>query len=113
MHTVVAAARANGLRAIDGPYAGYKDTEGLERMSRIARVMGFDGKQCIHPNQLSIVNTIFSPSADELARARAVVEAYDEAVKSGRGAIGRDGKMIDMANIRMARAVLRKFDRMP
>jgi citrate lyase subunit beta/citryl-CoA lyase len=113
MHTVVAAARANGLRAIDGPYAGYKDAEGLERMSRIARVMGFDGKQCIHPSQLAIVNAIFTPAADEIARARAVVAAYDEAVKNGRGAIGRDGKMIDMANIRMARAVLRKFDRMP
>ena len=56
MHAVVAAARANGLRAIDGPYAGYRDTSGLERASRIARVMGFDGKQCIHPSQLSVVN---------------------------------------------------------
>jgi citrate lyase beta subunit len=111
MHTVVAAARAYGLRAIDGPYAGYKDAAGLERMSRIARVMGFDGKQCIHPSQIPIVNGIFSPSAEEIAHAQAVVAAYDDAAKSGRGAVGRDGKMIDFANIRMARALLNKFDR--
>lgn len=110
MHSVVAAARANGLRCVDGPYAGYRDTAGLEQACRIARVMGFDGKQCIHPSQVAIVNEMFGPSADEVARAKAVVEAYDIAVKSGRGAVGHDGKMIDMANVRMARAVLRKFD---
>ncbi len=110
MHAVVAAARANGLRAIDGPYAGYRDTSGLERSSRIARVMGFDGKQCIHPSQLSVVNAIFSPSAEEVARAKAVVEAYEEAAKAGRGVIGKDGKMIDYANIRMAKALLKKFE---
>ena len=110
MHAVVAAARAYGLRAIDGPYAGYKDTAGLERACRIARVMGFDGKQCIHPGQIATVHSIFGPTADEIARAKAVVEAYEAAATSGRGAVGHDGKMIDMANIRMARAVLRKFE---
>jgi citrate lyase beta subunit len=111
MHAVVAAARAYGLRAIDGPFAGYKETAGLERSCRIARVMGFDGKQCIHPSQIAVVNAAFSPNEAEVAKARAVVEAYDAAVKAGRGAIGHGGKMIDMANIRMARATLRKVDR--
>jgi malyl-CoA/(S)-citramalyl-CoA lyase len=110
MHGVVAAARAQGLRAIDGPFAGYRDTSGLEHSTRIARVMGFDGKQCIHPNQIPIVNRIFSPSPEEVAHAKAVVEAYDEAAKAGRGVIGKDGKMIDFANIRMARALLKRFD---
>ena len=110
MHAVVATARANGLRAIDGPYAGYKDVAGLEQAARIARVMGFDGKQCIHPSQIPIVNRIFSPSAEEVAHAKSVVETYDEAAKSGLGAIGKDGKMIDYANIRMARALLRKYE---
>jgi len=71
--------------------------------------MGFDGKQCIHPSQVPIVNRIFSPSEEEVAHAQSVVAAYDEAVKAGRGAIGKDGKMIDYANIRMARALLRKL----
>jgi len=110
MHGVVAAARAQGLRAIDGPFAGYRDTAGLEKSARIARVMGFDGKQCIHPNQVPIVHRIFSPSADEVAHAKAVVEAYDEAARAGRGAIGKDGKMIDYANIRMAKALLKKLE---
>jgi len=73
-------------------------------------VMGFDGKQCIHPSQIPIVHRIFSPSAEEVAHAKAVVDAYDEAAKAGRGVIGKDGKMIDYANIRMARALLKKFD---
>ena len=51
-------------------------------------------------------------AADEIAHAQAVVAAYDEAARSGRGAVGKDGKMIDFANIRMARALLGKFDRM-
>ena len=111
MHTVVAAARAHGLRAIDGPYAGYKDAAGLEQACGIARALGFDGKQCIHPSQIAAVNRAFTPTDDEVARARAVMAAYEAAAQSGRGAVGHDGKMIDFANIRMARAVLRKVDR--
>ena len=74
--------------------------------------MGFDGKQCIHPAQLAAVNSIFMPSAEEVARAERVVEAYEQAVAERRGAASLDGKMIDAANIRMARVVLEK-DRRP
>ena len=56
MHGIVAAARANGLRCLDGPYSAYKDAAGFERACRIARAMGFDGKQCIHPGQLATAN---------------------------------------------------------
>ena len=106
MHSIVAHARANGLRAIDGPYAGYKDAAGFERSCRIARALGFDGKQCIHPGQLAAANAIFSPTEEEIAEARAVVEAYDCAVAEGRGSASYNGKMIDAANIRMARTIL-------
>src|SRR5688572_11508492 len=85
MQTIVAAARAHGLRPMDGPYAAYKDTPGLERACRLARALGFDGKQCIHPAQLATVNTAFSPSDDEVSAARAVVRAYDSAVAAGQG----------------------------
>ena len=108
MHAIVAHARANGLRAIDGPYAGYKDTAGFERSCRIARAMGFDGKQCIHPAQLETANAIFSPTAPEVAHAREIVEAYERAVAEGRGSASWNGKMIDAANIRMARTILEK-----
>ena len=108
MHTIVAAARANGLRCMDGPYAGFKDTAGLERACRIAQALGFDGKQCIHPAQLETVNAVFSPSDAEVAKAAAIVEAYDKAVSAGQGAATHDGRMIDAANVRMARTTLER-----
>jgi len=111
MHTVVAAARAHHLRAMDGPYASFKDEAGFERSCRIARAMGFDGKQCIHPAQLATTNTVFSPSADEVAAAAAIVAAFDAAVAGGQGAATHDGKMIDAASLRMARTILDRRDR--
>ena len=108
MHAVVASARANGLRCMDGPYAGYTDTAGLERAARLARSLGFDGKQCIHPAQLAIVNAIFTPSEEEAAKAEAVVQAYETAVAAGQGAASHEGKMIDAVNLRMARTILQR-----
>jgi citrate lyase beta subunit len=106
MHAIVASARANGLRCLDGPYAAYQDSPGLERAARLARAIGFDGKQCIHPGQLATVAAAFAPSADEIAAAEALVQAYDRAVAAGSGAATHDGRMIDAASIRMARALL-------
>jgi citrate lyase subunit beta/citryl-CoA lyase len=108
MHTIVAAARANGLRAMDGPYAAFQDTAGFDRSCRIARAMGFDGKQCIHPAQLTAANAIFTPAEEEVSRAEKVVRAYEQAVAQGRGAASLDGRMIDAANLRMARVILQK-----
>jgi len=108
MHTIVAAARTHGLRCMDGPYAGYTDAVGLERASRIARVMGFDGKECIHPAQLPIVNSVFAPTEDEIAKAEAIVQAYEKAAAGGHGAATHEGKMIDAANVRMAQTILER-----
>ena len=106
MHAIVAAARAQGLRAIDGPYAGFKDPEGLDRMARIGRAMGFEGKWCIHPGQTETVNRVFSPSPAEIETAQAVLAAYDASVREGRGAASHNGKMIDAANLRMCSQTL-------
>ena len=106
MHGIVAAARAHGLRCMDGPYSAYKDAAGFETSCRVARTMGFDGKQCIHPSQLEAVNRIFSPSAAEIAAAAALVQAFDAAVAAGQGAATHDGRMIDAASLRMARTIL-------
>jgi citrate lyase beta subunit len=106
MHGIVAAARANGLRCLDGPYSAYKDAAGFERACRIARAMGFDGKQCIHPGQLETANALFSPSEAEIAAAAALVQAFEAAVASGHGAGTHDGRMIDAASLRMARTIL-------
>jgi citrate lyase subunit beta/citryl-CoA lyase len=108
MHTIVAASRANDLRCLDGPYAGYSDPSGLARACRIALAMGFDGKQCIHPSQLATVNATFTPSLEDVSKATAVVKAYDASVAAGQGAATHDGRMIDAANIRMARTILER-----
>lgn len=108
---IVAAARANGLRAVDGPYGQYKDAAGFERSCRIARALGFECKQCIHPSQLATTNAVFSPSADEVAYATAVVQAVNQAAAAGKGAAVHAGKMIDAASLRMAQTILDRVER--
>jgi citrate lyase beta subunit len=107
MHGIVAAARAYGLRCMDGPLASYNDHQELARACAVARALGFDGKQCIHPAQLSAVNIAFSPSEQDVARAREVVATYERSRANGSGAVGTDGVMIDAANLRMAQTTLR------
>jgi len=107
MQRIVVAARAVGLRAVDGPLADYRDEEALRRSSLLARSLGFDGKWCIHPAQIPVVNEVFSPTDKEIEWAKKVVGAYEEA---GAGATSVDGQMIDAASIKMARTTL---DRVP
>ena len=106
MQSVVLAARAHGLRCLDGPFAGLKAPDDLARAARIARGLGFSGKQCIHPNQLAVVNAAFSPAAEEVRHAEGVVAALDAAGQAGRGAVTHNGRMVDAANIRMAQDTL-------
>jgi citrate lyase subunit beta/citryl-CoA lyase len=113
MQTIVAAARANGLRCMDGPYAAYKDVSGLDRACLIARALGFDGKQCIHPGQLATVNAVFSPSDEEVTKATALVQAYEASAAAGQGAASHDGRMIDAVSLRMAQTILERHRRIP
>ena len=108
MHTIVAAARANGLRCMDGPYAAYKNTAGLDRSCLIARALGYDGKQCIHPGQLPTVNSVFSPSEEDVKKATAIVQAYEASVAAGQGAASHEGRMIDAVSLRMAQTTLER-----
>jgi citrate lyase subunit beta/citryl-CoA lyase len=106
MQRVVVAARAAGLRAVDGPVADHRDEEGLRAACRLTRALGFDGKWCIHPAQVPAVNEVFSPTEGEISWAKRVVEAYEAAKAAGSGAVGVDGQMVDAASIRMARRTL-------
>jgi citrate lyase beta subunit len=106
MQRIVVAARSAGLRAVDGPVADYRDEEGLRQSCLIARSLGFDGKWCIHPAQIEVVNEVFSPTEREIEWAKKVVEAYEEASAAGSGAISIDGQMIDAASIKMAQNTL-------
>jgi citrate lyase subunit beta/citryl-CoA lyase len=112
MQMLVAAARAHGLRAIDGPFAAYQDAAGLDRSARIGRALGFDGKQAIHPGQLDAINRIYSPTEAEVAHAARVVEVCDAAAAEGRGTAGLDGTMIDLASVRIARVILERHRRL-
>jgi citrate lyase subunit beta/citryl-CoA lyase len=106
MQRMVVAARAAGLRAVDGPVADHRDEEGLRAACRLARALGFDGKWCIHPAQVPAVNEVFSPTEGEISWAEKVVEAYEAAKAAGSGAVSVDGQMVDAASIRMARRTL-------
>jgi citrate lyase subunit beta/citryl-CoA lyase len=108
MQRIVVAARAAGLRVLDGPVADYGDEEGLQRSCLIARSLGFDGKWCIHPAQIAIVNEAFSPTARDVEWAKKVVAAYEEANAVGSGSVSVDGHMVDAASIKLARNTLGK-----
>jgi citrate lyase subunit beta/citryl-CoA lyase len=108
MQRIVVAARAAGVRALDGPVADYGDEEGLRRSCLIARSLGFDGKWCIHPAQIEIVNEIFSPTEREVKWAKQVVAAYKEANAASSGSVSVDGQMVDAASIKLARNTLGK-----
>ena len=107
---IVTACRAYGLRPLDGPYSDFNDVEGLLASSKRSAALGFEGRMVIHPSQIEPVNNVFSPAADEVARARRIVEAMAQAARDGRGAAQLDGRMIDIANIRMAQSILGKAD---
>ena len=104
--TVVIAARAAGVSAIDTPYNKFKDEHGLIREANLARSLGFDGKFLIHPSQIQPVNRIFRPADEELARARSIVAAFEAAEAKGLGATSMDGKMIDTPIANQARRLL-------
>jgi len=107
---VLVAARANGLRPVDGPFADFKDEDGFRAAAGRSAVLGLEGKWAIHPSQIELANEIFTPSSAEIDRARRILSAMDEAQDSGAGATVLDGKMIDIASIRQAEVMVRRAD---
>jgi citrate lyase subunit beta/citryl-CoA lyase len=103
--SVLVAARAAGLQAIDGPHLEIGDLEGLAVEAARARALGFDGKWALHPSQIGPVNDAFTPAREEVERAAAVLEAL-EGTDAGRGALMLDGEMIDEASAKLARLVV-------
>ncbi len=102
---MVMAAKANGLSAIDAPFGNFRDEDGLKASAAMAKALGCDGKWAIHPDQIPVINAVFSPSALEIQRARTILEAAENA-GSARGAVAVEGKMVDQATIRLARALM-------
>jgi citrate lyase subunit beta/citryl-CoA lyase len=97
------AGRANGLQVIDGPYLRLRDPEGLRAYSERTRVLGFDGKWAVHPDQVPVLNEVFSPTQEQFDRARALLDTYRQATEvDGRGAVWFGDEMIDEASRKMA-----------
>jgi malyl-CoA/(S)-citramalyl-CoA lyase len=106
MMRLLVAARAFGLRAIDGPCGAFRDPVATAAGAAKAAAMGFDGKQVIHPSQIEATRNAFIPSDAELVYAQRVIAAMEEAERNGQAAVTVDGKMVDTANLRMIRRLL-------
>ena len=106
MAQIAVHARAAGAQAIDGPWADFNDEEGFRRSATWSRLLGFDGKWCIHPNQIPWANDVFAPTEEEIAGAEVTIEAYSASVAAGKGAAALDGKLIDEASRKIAEATL-------
>jgi malyl-CoA/(S)-citramalyl-CoA lyase len=106
MMRLLVAARAFGLRAIDGPCGAFRDQVATAAAAVKAAAMGFDGKQVIHPTQIEATRKAFIPSDAELVYAQRVIAAMEEAERNGQAAVTVDGKMVDYANLRMIRRLL-------
>jgi citrate lyase subunit beta/citryl-CoA lyase len=107
-YQVLTAARAAGIDAIDAPYPAYQDPDGYRRSATHASLLGFDGKWAIHPSQVPIAHEVFSPTPEEVAEATEAIEVYRRSEAEGVGAIGRDGKLVDAAHMRLAENTLHK-----
>lgn len=107
---MLVACRAYGLRPIDGPFGDFNDPDGFVAAANRAAVLGYEGKWAIHPSQIELANRVFTPSETEVTKARRIIEAMASAAKDGRGAVSLDGRLIDIASIRMAQALLTKAD---
>jgi malyl-CoA/(S)-citramalyl-CoA lyase len=105
---MVVAARANGLRPIDGPFGDFQDADGYRAAAKRAAVLGCEGKWAIHPSQLALANEVMSPSEAEVTRANRILAAMAEAEAKGLGAVSLDGRLIDYASIRQAEVLVAK-----
>lgn len=105
---MVVAARANGLRPIDGPFGDFSDPDGYRSAAKRAAVLGCEGKWAIHPSQAALANEVMSPSAAEVDRAQRILTAMALAESEGKGAVSLDGRLIDYASIRQAEVLVEK-----
>ena len=97
--TIVVAARAAGIDALDTVYSNLNDMETFRREVEYIKTLGFDGKSIINPRQIEVVNEVFTPTEKDIEKAKAIVAAIKEAEKKGSGVIALNGKMIDRPEV--------------
>jgi citrate lyase subunit beta/citryl-CoA lyase len=106
----ILATRAYGLEILDGPYSDFSNIDGFNQECAQARDLGFDGKTLIHPGQIEACNVIFTPPAEEVARARKIIAAFERPENASRGAISLDGQMVERLHADMARRTIELAD---
>ncbi|MBF0124436.1 MAG: CoA ester lyase [Magnetococcales bacterium] len=111
LQQLVLVARAADIQIIDGVFLDLNDTDGLRRQCEEALRWGFDGKTLIHPSQIAAANTVFTPSAEVIARARRLLEAWDSAAAGGEAICLLDGRLIEQLHARDAARVLALWQR--
>lgn len=104
---VLLAAHARGVMAIDTLHAEFRDLDGLERIAADSYADGFTGMLAIHPSQVAVINAAFTPSAEQIAEARAIVNAFS--ANPGAGALSLDGRMLDQPHLEQARRLLARL----
>lgn len=102
LSTCVAAARAHGLTILDGVFNAIDDPDGFVAECTQGRDLGMDGKTVIHPKQLAPCNTVFAPSADDVAFARTILQAFAKSENADKGALRVEGKMVERLHADMA-----------
>ena len=107
---LVVAARANGLRPVDGPFGDFSDDDAYASAANRAAALGCEGKWAIHPRQIALANAAMSPSDEQIAGARRILDAMRGAETEGKGAAALDGKLIDLASVRQAEVLVAKAD---
>lgn len=108
LHQIAVAARAAGLRIIDGPYGDINDQGGFVRSCQEARSLGYDGKWCLDLSQVAIANEIFLPSSSQIQYAQEVLSVYAEATVAQQSIVFLRGKLIDLASLKIAHSTLNK-----
>ena len=109
--TILVAARANGVQAIDGPYLQVRDVDGFRRSASRSAALGYDGKWVLHPDQVNAANEVFTPAQRDFERAEAILTAYEHSTSAAgghRGAVMLGDEMIDEASRKMAMVVAAK-----
>ena len=107
---IVAACRTHGILPVDGPFGDFSDDEGFRAQARRSATLGMVGKWAIHPKQIGLANEVFTPSAEAVAEAREILAAMQTATENGEGATVYKGRLVDIASVKQAEAVVRQSD---
>lgn len=108
---IIVAARAANIDAVDSPYFDVKDPEGCEVNARQAKILGYDGKSAIHPSQVEVINKVFTPTPEEIERAKKVIELYQNAEAEGKGATQLNGQLIEHVHVTISKRILKIAER--